>query len=120
MKTKGEPMKKLIGTLCFLFLSGQAVASTTGVICVRNYLNAGTNTCEMFPREFAYLVNVDPDAMFETCARKRPASFCEMSEDFVWVISKQKEKVCTQRFDTDVADLCQTNPKNYAYVYVGG
>ena len=111
-------MKTLIGLLVWLSVSPLLA---TEVICVRNYLTGGTNTCESFPKEFAYMVNEDPEAMFETCTRKRQPSYCELSPvDFLWVISKTKEKVCTQRFDTSIINLCEQDKKNYAYIRVGG
>lgn len=90
------------------------------VICVRNWLTTGMNTCESFPKDYTYLVNIDPDAMFETCARIRPDSFCEMTTDFAWVFSKAKKKVCTDRYDNAVANMCNQDPKNYVWVRVNG
>lgn len=108
---------KLILGLLLTFTTAQAGDK----ICVKNELNSGMNVCEAFPKDFTYLVNVDPDAMFETCTRKRSASFCEMSPaDFVWVTSKAKERVCVQRFDTAIVDLCPDNPKSFSYVWVDG
>src|SRR5688572_18244796 len=110
---------KLILILVALALGQATVAGEKA--CVRNYLTGGLNTCESFPKDYTYLVNVDPDATFETCTRKRPASFCEMAPaSFLWVVSKGKEKVCVQRFDTEISDLCRNHPQNYSYIWVEG
>lgn len=89
--------------------------------CVKNELSTGTNLCEAFPKQYTYLVNVDPDSLFETCVRTRTATFCESSpKDFLWVISKAKEKVCVQTYENGFSDFCTTQPKNYSWVLVEG
>src|SRR5688572_25627142 len=89
-----------------LIFVGFSAFAADEVACTRNYLSAAGNPCESFPKEYAYLVNADPDAAFEVCARKR-TQYCGLADEFLFVIAKNGEKVCIQRFDTSIINLCE-------------
>ena len=102
-----------------LFLMPALVWATGSQVCVRNYI-ASYNVCEHYPKDYTYLVSVDPELTTEICARLRPASFCGMHKDFVEVVSRSKQKVCVENFDTDIINLCETNPKQFVYIWKDG
>jgi len=103
-----------------IFFMAAGAFGADDIACTRNYLSAAGNPCESFPTEYAYLVNADPDALFEACARKR-TGYCGLAEEFIWVIAKNGEKVCIQRFDTSLVNLCEQGEttSNFVYIKIG-
>jgi len=112
-----QGMKKLLLLSCLVSVAAFASPKTA---CVKNDLKGGTNTCEggMGSKYWVYFYSASPDPMFEICARKRSASFCEMAGDnFVYAEAKPtKEKVCVQNFATSVSNLCDADPDHYEYI----
>lgn len=105
-------------TLSFVLIFWATAVSANEKVCVRNYLTGGFNTCEAQPGEWVYLFNADPQAKFETCTRLRPKSFCDATKDFIMVSRKPDgEKVCVQRFDNQLVNLCQEFPDKYSYIW---